>query len=201
MKRTLTVAEEVWPLKGRFAISRGAKTESRVVVARLAAAGGRGWGECVPYPRYGESIASVLAQIESVRGPMEDGADRQALLDLLPAGAARNALDCALWDLEAKLTRTPVHVLAGLPAPKPVVTAYTLGLEAPDAMANAAAEAAHRPLLKIKLGREAVLETMAGIRAAAPKARLIVDANEAWSAAFYCEVAPELARLGVELIE
>jgi L-alanine-DL-glutamate epimerase-like enolase superfamily enzyme len=201
MNRELTFGEEVWPLKGRFAISRGAKTESRVIVARLTAGGRQGWGECVPYPRYGESIASVLAQIDEARRPLEQGADRMALLELLPPGAARNALDCALWDLEAKLAGRPAHELAGLTAPRPVVTAYTLGLDSPLAMAQAAAEAAGRPLLKIKLGRERVLETMTAIRAAAPAARLIVDANEAWTAELHDEVAPSLARLGVELIE
>lgn len=201
MNRELTFGQEVWPLRGRFAISRGAKTESRVIVARLAAGGRQGWGECVPYLRYGESIASVLAQIAAVREPIQRGADRAALLTLLPPGAARNALDCALWDLEAKLAGRPVHELAGLPAPRAVVTAYTLGLDTPEAMARTAAEAAHRPLLKLKLGREQVLATVTAIRAAAPAARLIVDANEAWTPALHDEVAPGLARLGVELIE
>ncbi|MCX8255487.1 MAG: dipeptide epimerase, partial [Beijerinckiaceae bacterium] len=149
---TLRAEIESFPIAGRFVISRGAKTEARVVVATTEAGAFRGRGECVPYPRYGESVESVVAAIEGVRAQIEAGADRAQLQALLPPGAARNALDCALWDLEAKTTGVPAHVRAGIAAPGPVVTAYTISVDTPEAMAAAAARASSRPLLKVKLG-------------------------------------------------
>ena len=148
---TLSCTVESFPIAGRFVIARGAKTEARVVVATIADGHVDGRGECVPYARYDESIEGVVAAIESVRAAIEAGADRARLLELLPPGAARNALDCALWDLEAKATGVPAHVRAGVARPPPVTTAYTISVDTPEAMAQAAARAADRPLLKVKL--------------------------------------------------
>jgi L-Ala-D/L-Glu epimerase len=200
LPRRLHIAVERFPIAGRFVISRGAKTEAVVVVATLDEGGFRGRGECVPYARYGESIESVVAQIESLRQPLEAGLDRNELQGRLPHGAARNALDCALWDLEAKTTGMPVFRLAGLAPPAPVTTAYTLSLDTPGAMA-AAAKAAQRPLLKLKLGGEGDAERLAAVRAAAPAARLIVDANEAWSPDDLAAHFAACAVHGVALIE
>ena len=201
MSIRLAARTETWPLKGSFAISRGAKTETRVVVVEVSDGGHAGRGECVPYPRYDETVESVLARIEAARAAVEDGAGRLDLLGLMPAGAARNAIDCALWGLGAKRTGRRVWELAGLPEPAPLVTAYTLGLDAPAAMAEAARAVAERPLLKLKLAGEGALERVAAVHAAAPAARLIVDAKEAWTAAQLEAYGPELARLGVEMIE
>jgi len=199
--RTLAAARESWPIRGRFNISRGAKTESVVVVASVAEGGKTGRGECVPYARYGESIDSVLAQIEAARSVVEAGGDRAALARALPPGAARNALDCALWDLEAKQSGRPAWSLAGMAAPAALTTAYTLSLEEPAAMEIAARNAAARPLLKIKLGGEDDLARLEAVRRGAPDSRLIVDANEGWSVEAYKLLAPACARLGVALIE
>ncbi len=199
--RTLRFHSESFPIAGEFAISRGAKTEARVVVAEIAEGARKGRGECVPYARYGESIESVTDAIRNVQSEIEAGLSREALQERLPPGAARNALDCALWDLEAKKKQTPVWWLAGLREPKPAVTAFTLSLAAPDAMAEAAAKAKARPLLKVKLGRERALECLSAVRKAAPDSTLIVDANEAWDMATLEALAPELAALGVALIE
>ena len=199
--RRLTAAREVFPIRGVFRISRGAKTESVVVTATVEQDGARGRGECVPYARYGESVDSVLAQIESARAGIERGMGRDELQGALPAGAARNALDCALWDLEAKRAGKRVWELAGLPAPGPVTTAFTLSVDTPENMERAARGAAARPLLKLKLTGEGDLERVAAVRSGAPESRLIVDANEAWTAEHYAEFAARLAPLGVELIE
>ena len=149
MSRTLAVAREVWPIRGTFRISRGSRTEAVVVVARVTQDGAAGAGECVPYARYGESVESVMAQIESARALIERGGTRAELATALPAGAARNALDCALWDLEAKRAGKRVWQLAGLPEPKAVVTAFTLSVDTPANMALAAEAARARPLLKV----------------------------------------------------
>jgi L-alanine-DL-glutamate epimerase-like enolase superfamily enzyme len=151
----------------------------------------------VPYARYGETVESVIEQIESV----DPGGSREALQRALPPGAARNALDCALWDIEAKRAGRPVWARAGLAAPGPELTAYTLSLEAPEAMRAQAALHAHRPLLKIKLGGEGDLARLEAVRAGAPAARIIVDANEGWTAEVYAALAPELLRLGVGMVE
>ncbi len=197
----LTVDDERWPIRGTFTISRGSKTHAHVVTVTLDADGHRGRGECVPYARYGETVDSVRAAIEGLRGELEAGLDRQALQQALPHGAARNAVDCALWDLEAKRSGTPAFALAGLHALAPPVTAYTLSLETPEAMRASAAASAHRPLLKIKLGGAGDLERVQAVREGAPQAKLVVDANEGWSAADYARLAPALAELGVIMIE
>jgi L-alanine-DL-glutamate epimerase-like enolase superfamily enzyme len=199
--RTLTAGEEVWPLSGTFVISRGAKSEARVVTVEITESGRRGRGECTPYPRFGETTESVLAEIGSVRGEIENGCDREDLQGLLPPGAARNALDCALWDLEAKITSTPAFVLAGRRRLEPVKTAYTISLGSPEAMAEAARAASRRPMLKLKLGGVGDLERVRAVREAAPLSRLIVDANEALSEDEFVRLAPELKALDVKLIE
>nr|WP_254436637.1 N-acetyl-D-Glu racemase DgcA [Ruegeria arenilitoris] len=180
-----------------FTISRGSRTEAKVLTVRLTDGAHQGWGECVPYARYDETLESVEAEI---RG-LPDTFSRQSLMDLLPAGAARNAVDCALWDLEAKRAGKRAWELAGLPAPKPEITAYTLSLDTPDAMRAQAAKNAHRPLLKIKLGTPDDMPRLEAVRAGAPDAKIIVDANEGWSAEVYADLAPHLVRLGVALVE
>ena len=201
MPRRLTAAEERWPLADAFVISRGAKTEARLVVAELSEGGARGRGECTPYEHYGETPASVLAEIERVRPELEAGCGREALQSLLPPGAARNALDCALWDLEACLSGVPAWRAAGRLRLDPVKTAYTLSLGEPGEMAEAAAQAARRPMLKLKLGGAGDLERVRAVRQAAPRTRLIVDANEDWDFQTLQALAPELAALDVKLIE
>jgi len=199
--RKLSVRHERFPIRGVFAISRGSRTVQDVVVAEIEEGALRGRGECVPYPRYGESVDGVIAEIAARTDEIATGLDRRSLQEAMPPGAARNALDCAFWDLEAKRTGTPVWRLAGLPEPKPVVTAFTLSLASPEAMGQAARENANRPLLKIKLGGEGDLARLEAIRAEAPLARLIVDANEAWTAETLPKLLPEMARLGASLVE
>ncbi len=199
----LTVRNEVWPIRGGFRIARGTKSEAAVIVAEIARGTHIGRGECVPYPRYGETLAGVAAQIESVAPDIERDLTRSELQDQLPAGAARNALDCALLDLEAKESGTPAYILLHLPAPQPVRTAYTLSLDAPDAMGKAASVAiakGHR-LLKLKLASAGDLQRVEAVRKAAPRATLIVDANEAWTFEAMTEFIPALVPLGVALIE
>jgi L-alanine-DL-glutamate epimerase-like enolase superfamily enzyme len=208
---TLKVAAERWPIAGSFTISRGAKTEALVVVAELGDGRMTGRGECVPYARYGESVDSVTAAIEAMRAPLAAGLDRAGLQTAMPAGAARNALDCAFWDLEAKQSGRPPHELAGLPAPKPLTTAFTISLAAPAIMAEAAAKAvgglaSDRALLKIKLGGGDASHggdgaRIAAVRAAAPKATLIVDANEGWNDGNLGVNLAACARAGVVLVE
>ena len=177
---TLRCDVETFPIAGRFVIARGAKTEARVVTVTLTAGVAVGRGECVPYARYGETVESVVAAIEAAASAIERGADRTRLQTLMPRGAARNAVDCALWDLEAKMTGVRVYRRAGLPDPGPTVTAFTISLDTPAVMATAADRAADRPLLKVKLGGEGDQARLRAVRAAAPDATLIVDANEAW---------------------
>ncbi|SHF06566.1 L-alanine-DL-glutamate epimerase [Ruegeria intermedia] len=193
----IDVSRDVFRLAQVFTISRGSRTEAKVLTVRLTDGAHQGWGECVPYARYDETLESVEAEI---RG-LPDTFSRQSLMDLLPAGAARNAVDCALWDLEAKRAGKRAWELAGLPAPKPEITAYTLSLDTPDAMRAQAAKNAHRPLLKIKLGTPDDMPRLEAVRAGAPDARIIVDANEGWSAEVYADLAPHLVRLGVALVE
>ncbi|HEU5276304.1 MAG TPA: N-acetyl-D-Glu racemase DgcA [Xanthobacteraceae bacterium] len=197
----LTVATERWPIAGAFTISRGSKTEAEVVVATVSDGLVRGRGECVPYARYGETAEGVSATIAALAPDVSRGLTREELQRLLPAGAARNALDCALWDLAAKRAGKPVHVLAGLPPPEPRVTAYTISLGRPDAMASAAAKAAARPLLKVKLGQAGDPERIRAVRAAAPRAELIVDANEGWTPDNLAENLAACAAVGVTLVE
>lgn len=200
---TLTIRAESFPIRGTFRISRGSKTQAHVVVAELRDGDGRvGRGECVPYARYGESIDSVMAAMETTRTLFARGMDRRRLLYALPAGAARNALDCALWDLAARRAGRPAWALAGLAPPDPVTTAFTLSIDHPDAMEQAAAAAIDRPLLKLKLaGDGADLDRVAAVRRAAPASRLIVDANEGWTPDDLSTLPDALARLGVEMIE
>jgi L-alanine-DL-glutamate epimerase-like enolase superfamily enzyme len=201
MSRSLRAAEESWPLAGRFAISRGAKTSAQVIRVEIGEGEHSGRGECTPYPRYGESAESVLGQIGAVRPAIEAGAAREQLQALLPAGAARNGIDCALWDLEAKRQGVRAWALAGRARLDPVKTCYTISLDVPAAMGEAARAQARRPMLKLKLGGGPDFERVRAVRAAAPKARLIVDANEAWSFEELARLAPELAALDVKLIE
>lgn len=193
----IEVTRDVFRLAQVFTISRGSRSEAKVLTVRVTRCGVSGWGECVPYARYGETLESVEAQIRS----LPEGIDRAALQEALPAGAARNAVDCALWDLEAKRAGCRVWELAGIASPGPEVTAYTLSLEAPDVMQAQAAKNAHRPLLKIKLGTPDDMPRLEAVRAGAPDARIIVDANEGWSAEVYADLAPHLLRLGVALVE
>ncbi|PXW80265.1 L-alanine-DL-glutamate epimerase-like enolase superfamily enzyme [Ruegeria sp. P4] len=193
----ITVTPDVFKLAQVFTISRGSRTEAKVLTVRVEDGDHVGWGECVPYARYDETLESVTAQIEA----LPDVFTRVELQRLLPAGAARNAVDCALWDLEAKKAGKPVWELAGLDQPGPEITAYTLSLASPEEMQKQAAENAHRPLLKIKLGTPEDMPRLEAVRAGAPEARIIIDANEGWSAEVYAELAPHLLRLGVELVE
>lgn len=201
MSHRLTLAVERFPTRGSFTISRSTVTAVDLVVATIAFDGARGRGECRPYPRYGESPASVLAEIEALAPAIEAGMTRAELQETQKPGAARNALDCALWDLEAKQSGKAVWQLAGLPEPRPVVTAYTLSLDTPEAMAKAAAANRQRPLLKLKLAGPEDLDRVAAVRAAAPEPKLIVDANEGWTLASFREIAPRLVALGVALVE
>jgi L-alanine-DL-glutamate epimerase-like enolase superfamily enzyme len=201
MAPTLCVQAETWPIAGRFVISRGARTEARVVVAEITEDAFRGRGECVPYARYGETVDSVLAEIESLHDAIAAGLDRAALQALLPPGGARNALDCALWDLDAKRAGVRAWTLAGRARLDPIKTAYTISLDEPEAMAETARANARRPMLKLKIGGAHDLERVQAVREAAPRSRLIVDANEALDFEGLKRLAPELARLDVKLLE
>lgn len=181
-RRTIGTAVQSWPVAGSFTIARGSRTEAIVVSVTLEEDGFIGHGECTPYARYGETPQSVLAQIETASELIEQGGTRAALLEVMKAGAARNALDCALWDLEAKKSGVPAHVLAGIDRLSPVTTAFTISLGAPRKMAADAAAAADRPILKIKLGGgDDDPARIAAVREAVPDATLIVDANEGWT--------------------
>ena len=193
----ITVSAETFRLSQTFTISRGSKTEAWVLTVRVTRDGATGWGECVPYARYGESLESVTGQIAGI----PEDVTRDALQELLPAGAARNAVDCALWDWQAKRSGQRIGDLIGLPAPVPLITAYTLSLDTPDRMRAAAAGAAKRPILKIKLGTPDDMPRLEAVRRGAPKARIIIDANEGWTARIYSDLAPHLQRLGVILVE
>ena len=192
--------EEIWPLKDTFRISRGSRTEAQVVVATVSDGQYVGRGEGVPIRRYDQTPSSVLAQIDEIK--REKSLDRNRLEKLLPAGAARNAIDCALWDLEAKRSTKRVWELAGIPIIDHVETAFTISLDAPEKMAAAVATAVNAPILKLKLGGDDVdLARVETVRAAAPNARLLIDANESWSPVHFRKIAPSLGKLGVELIE
>ena len=197
----LSIAHESWPIAGSFTISRGTKTSAEVVTVILEQDGATGRGECVPYPRYNETVEGVMAALESARTTIEAGMSRQKVPSAIVPRAARNALDCALWDLEAKRTGTPVWQLAGLSEPVPTITAYTLSLDTPQAMAKAAQEVSDRPLLKLKLGQPGDAERLRAIRDAAPNARLIIDANEGWSPENLPALFAVCEETGVELVE
>jgi L-alanine-DL-glutamate epimerase-like enolase superfamily enzyme len=198
---SLSVRTESWPIAGAFSISRGAKTEAQVVVAELSDGRHKGRGECVPYARYNETVAGVMAALGAIGNKLAFGLDRTALQQAMPAGAARNALDCAFWDLEAKRAAKPAYELAGLPAPQPLTTAYTISLGTPQVMADAARAASTRKLLKIKLGGGGDAERIAAVRQAAPHSELIVDANEGWTAENLAKNLAACAEAGVTLVE
>ncbi|MCZ6588316.1 MAG: dipeptide epimerase [Alphaproteobacteria bacterium] len=198
---TLEARIETFPLRQRFAISRGSKTETIVVTVELGDGEHKGHGECGPNIRYDETPESVADAITAIAGDIAGGLDRDGLQHAMPPGAARNAVDCAFWDLEAKQTGRPVWALAGLAEPAPVETAYTLSVDTPAAMAAAARAHASRPLLKLKLTGSGDLDRVRAVRNGAPDARLIVDANEAWTPEDFNALATELAHIGVEMIE
>lgn len=197
----LVVKSENWPLARAFTISRGSKTEARVVVAMVNNGEHFGWGECVPYARYGETVEGVVVAINAMRQAIAGGMDRRELQTAMPPGAARNAIDCALWDYEAKSSGIFVTQLAGAEEMRAVTTAFTISLGAPEAMAEQAREAAHMPLLKLKLGGEGDEARLAAVRHAAPDTRLIADANEAWSPATLQPLLAACANAGVEVVE
>jgi L-Ala-D/L-Glu epimerase len=198
---TLDARIERWPIEGGFTISRGAKTEAVVVLAEVRQGEVAGRGECVPYPRYGETPEATLAAIIAMKDAVRAGLNRQALQSAMPPCAARNALDCALLDLEAKQSGGRIWDLLGRSQPGPCVTAYTISLGSPETMAAATAKAAYRPLLKIKLGDEGDGLRIAAVRRAAPGSELIVDANEAWTSANLEQNLAECAKAGVTLVE
>ena len=198
---TLDVAHESFPVDGTFNISRGARRTAEVVVATVRQGAHVGRGECVPYARYGETIDGVMETLRGMGGAVADGLDRAALQSALPPGAARNALDCALWDLDAKRAGKRVWELARRDPPAPVPTAFTVSLGPPEEMRRKAAKNAFRGLLKIKLGGEGDLARIRAVREGAPYAPIVVDANEGWTPDTYAELAPELAALGVLMVE
>ena len=197
MSMKISVTQDVFRLAEVFTISRGSRTEAKVLTVTVTQGGVSGRGECVPYARYGETLESVAAQIAALPADVT----RESLYDVLGAGAARNAVDCALWDLAAKRAGVRVWDLIGVGAPKPCITAFTLSLDTPDKMRAAAAKHAHRPLLKIKLGTPDDMARLEAVRAGAPTSEIIVDANEGWSADVYSDLAPHLIRLGVSMVE
>jgi len=200
----LSVVHESWPIRGAFVISRGARTSAEVVVVTLEEDGQVGRGESVPYARYGETVEGVMAEIEGQRDALAAGMTPQDLQEAMPAGAARAAVDCALWDLMAKKAGKRVWDLMEIDPPRPVTTAFTLSIGTPDQMARAAAEASRYPLLKLKLGSGDIgldLDRVRAVRAARPRARIVVDANEAWSIGDLEQAAPALADARVTLIE
>ncbi|PLP57466.1 dipeptide epimerase [Mesorhizobium loti] len=200
MARVISVEAERFPIAGVFTIARGSKTEAEVITCAIRDGNHTGRGECVPYRRYGETIEGVLAAIEAMRSALEAGLDRTQLQVAMPAGAARNAIDCALWDLEAKTAGKSVAELLGI-TPEPLETAYTLSLAEPEAMAAQARVNATRPLLKVKLGGENDAARIRAVREAAPESRLILDANEGWTDDNVAENIAAAAALGVALIE
>jgi len=201
MKRSLQVVEETFPIAGSFTISRGSRTEIPVISVTIIEGENMGSGECVPYSHYGESLSSVRRQIENMSALIADGGDRADLNKAMPAGAARNAIDCALLDLEAKQTGRRAWEILDLLPPSELVTAYTLSLGSPETMGAAAREACERALLKLKLGGEGDVERVRAVREGAPNSRLIVDANEAWSQDMVQPYSEAFAEMGVELIE
>jgi len=202
MTRGLSVRSEILPLRTPFRISRGVRTAAQVVTVALTQDGVTGRGESVPYPRYGENAESAILAIEAVRAAVEQGVGRQELLDLMPAGAARNAVDCALWDLEMRLTDRDVAAALGLDAPfQPIVTAMTVGLDTPERMATAAAALAEAPLVKVKVDRSDPAAQLAAVRRAAPKPRMIVDPNESWTFTEVRDLQALMTDLRIDLLE
>jgi L-alanine-DL-glutamate epimerase-like enolase superfamily enzyme len=199
--RTVLVRHETWTLKRAGMTPMTALPAVDVVLVEIREGAAVGRGECAPSTRDRETVAGVVAQIKRVSESVVHGASREVLASVLPPGAARNALDCALWDLEAKRTGTPVWRLAGLPEPTPVITAFSIGLDSPERMAAAAVEAARHPLLRLELSGEGDVERVSAVRAAVPDARLIVDAGEAWQESELPRLLDAMARHGVELVE
>jgi len=198
----LKVARDTFQLAERFTISRGSRTEAKVITVTITDGGYSGVGECVPYARYDETLESVESTIQALQSDLRNNPDREALQQLLPAGAARNAVDCALWDLDAKRAQKPVWQLAGLTPPSALTSAYTLSLDEPEHMKIKAASNATRPLLKIKLGGgESDIARLQAVREGAPESTIIVDANEGWDRAQYESLAPVLLELGVAMVE
>ncbi len=200
----VTVEERAWPLLRPFTISRGTRDMARTVIVTLTDEKGRkGIGEAVPYPRYGESVEETIAELEARTSSITGDITHDDIPHLLAGMAARNALDCALWDLEAAQTGQPVWQLAGLPRPEPLVTAYTISLGSPEDMADQARQNAGRPLLKLKLGADAAGDIMRlrAVRMAAPRTRIIVDANEGWRPEDLPALFAVCVDCGVELIE
>ncbi|MGL4310552.1 MAG: N-acetyl-D-Glu racemase DgcA [Paracoccaceae bacterium] len=193
----ITLTEDRFPLSETFTISRGSKTEARVITVSVTRDGATGRGECVPYARFGETPESVAAQVAA----LPPDVTRDQVQNLLPPGAARNVVDCALWDWQAKQGGRRVWELAGVAAPGPLITAFTLSLDSPENMRAAATRHAHRPVLKIKLGTADDMPRLESVRQGAPSSRIIVDANEGWTAEVYADLAPHLVRLGVVLVE
>ncbi len=200
--RRMILREEMWNIEGAFTISRGRRSVAEVVTIEIHQGDKRGRGECVPYRRYGETRESAVTAIEKIRPAIVDGSlTRESLQVMMKPGAARNAVDCALWDIEAKIKDVPVWKLAGLPEPRPLTTAFTISLGTPQEMGNSARSNAQRPLLKLKLGGENDIARVRAVRDAAPKSTIIVDANEAWTPVMVAEYGGELSKLGVKLVE
>jgi L-alanine-DL-glutamate epimerase-like enolase superfamily enzyme len=200
MHNSLKIIHERYPIAGKFTISRGSKTEAAVIVCEIGQSGLLGRGECVPYARYGESIESVSEQIEAVRSAIESGATRQDIQTLMQAGAARNAVDCAMWDLEAKLSGKSVADTLGTPT-RALETAITVSLGTPEEMAESTAKVAHYPLIKVKMGGDNDIERIHAVADAAPNSRIIIDANEGWTEDNIEENMAAAAKAGVVLIE
>ena len=202
MPRTLTVFAETFALHAPFRISRGVKTAAEVVTVTIGQDGMTGRGEGVPYPRYGESIDSAIAAIEAIRGALEQGLGRRELLERMPASAARNAIDCALWDLELRLAGSNLGAALDLARPlPPIVTAMTISLDTRDNMAAAAAALADAPMLKVKVDRNDPAALLAAVRAAAPNPRMIVDPNESWSIELLRDLQGLMTDLSIDLLE
>ena len=201
MARVISVGAERFPIAGTFTISRGSKTEAEVITCTISDGDNRGWGECVPYKRYGETMDGVRDAIEAMRRQIEGGISRKDLLDAMPAGAARNAIDCALWDLEAKMSGIAVaDAIRAVPL-SALETAYTLSLGEPEAMAAQARANAGRPLLKVKIGGDNDMARIRAVTEAAPDSRIILDANEGWTDANIVENLAFAAKHGITLIE
>jgi L-alanine-DL-glutamate epimerase-like enolase superfamily enzyme len=202
MRRTLTAQGETFLLATPFRISRGVKTVAEVVTVTIGENGVVGRGECVPYPRYGESVTTSIAEIEAVREALEAGISRRGLLEILSAGAARNAVDCALWDLELRLSGSDIATVMGLDKPlHPIATAMTVGLDTPERMGAAAAALAGVPLIKVKVDRNDPAAQLRAVRAAAPAPRLIVDPNESWTIAEVRDLQGLMTELRIDLLE
>ena len=197
----ISAHSESWPLKGSFSISRGSKTSVNVVVVEISDGSTRGVGEAVPYPRYNQGVEETLEIIQNIASRHGSELTRDLLRQQYPPNAARNALDCALWDFEAKRNATSAWKMAGLSKPVPVTGAYSLSLEPPEQLAKNAQDAVDFPLLKVKLGKDQVVESVAAVRDARPDARIILDANEAWDTNVLERVVPALKQLEVEMIE